>query len=914
MRSKTSKIALVTAIALLISSSGMAVNWSDQGFDKGKIPAGGVTVDTSSFSGSLSSADTDVQHALNTLDAAIGGVHGVPSGGVTNQALAKNSNTNYDLKWETVVTAESDPLSLHLDQSTPQTVTASPKFNWLTATRIPYVGALGVLTDSANLTFDGTRLSNTDYIDFNDTDKNTKIGYQAGKNLVSGAAYNTFVGHEAGLTGVGTTAEDGNSGVGSQALTSLTSGQYNSSLGYQSSINVTTGKWNTVCGSVALFSNSTGNGNIALGFMAGAYETGSNSFYVDNQDRFNTAGDKAKALLYGTFNSAPASQTLAVNGVLSSPYTSSINTSGNAATVTTNANLTGDVTSVGNAATQVKWATGYVWYVPLSGDIATYITAASAGDTLVLAAGTYTITSGLTVNKKLHIMGQGEGITTITCAIDLVSGAMLNFTTTDGSYISDMTISYSAANITGNSSLTSWSVNGLISNVQFIDTSTGTSARFPAGVYMASAKQVDIENCTYAGSGSVAWHGFVNNNTASATVNVRNCNGTSSGGSSVFGNALLYVGASGAITNAYNCSFLSATNQISGILYNNGGAINSYNCILNGSGATAFDVKNASGTLTLYDTTLVNNTTSGTITYGGTVQTAGEYVGGASTTALKVGSTPDLVVDTTNHRVGVGVQPATAGLSVDPNSNTAGIRLFGLDETKEIADIYVNSVGALLLDPATPGTDTYPFVGIIPEANNDYGLLVYNGSYAVPYLNITAIDAATDYVNLCVNAPRATLGLTIDANQDVAVNNLSIRDSKNISFDPAPASDHNCSGIISTGTAGQSLAFGDLCYQNADGSYYKAKGDSSTTMPAVVMAVTTIGTGASGNFLQQGYARDASWSFTVGGTVWVSEATAGLATTTQPSTSGNQIQAVGYATAATYMYFQSCPPVVIEKS
>ena len=50
--------------------------------------------------------------------------------------------------------------------------------------------------------------------------------------------------------------------------------------------------------------------------MAGRYELGSNAFYVDNQNRTNTAGDKAGALLYGTFNETAASQTLTINAAV----------------------------------------------------------------------------------------------------------------------------------------------------------------------------------------------------------------------------------------------------------------------------------------------------------------------------------------------------------------------------------------------------------------------------------------------------------------------------------------------------------------------------------------------------------------------------------------------------------------------
>mgnify|MGYP001575369881 CR=1 FL=1 len=47
--------------------------------------------------------------------------------------------------------------------------------------------------------------------------------------------------------------------------------------------------------------------------MTGYYELGSNAFYIDNQNRTNTAGEKAKALLYVTFDADPANQTLTIN-------------------------------------------------------------------------------------------------------------------------------------------------------------------------------------------------------------------------------------------------------------------------------------------------------------------------------------------------------------------------------------------------------------------------------------------------------------------------------------------------------------------------------------------------------------------------------------------------------------------------
>lgn len=161
---------------------------------------------------------------------------------------------------------------------------------------------------------------------------NIKVGYQAGGNLHATAALrNTFVGYQSGLSGASSGADD-NTAIGFYSLKANTTGENNTALGGYALLTNTTGGTNTAVGWHALYTNSTGAGNTALGAFAGKYETGSNAFYVDNQDRTNTAGDKAGALLYGTFNATPASQTLKVNGTLSmtaltTPYTKTVSVS-----------------------------------------------------------------------------------------------------------------------------------------------------------------------------------------------------------------------------------------------------------------------------------------------------------------------------------------------------------------------------------------------------------------------------------------------------------------------------------------------------------------------------------------------------------------------------------------------------------
>ncbi|MCK9371530.1 hypothetical protein M0R04_16575 [Candidatus Dojkabacteria bacterium] len=108
------------------------------------------------------------------------------------------------------------------------------------------------------------------------------------------------------------------------SLTKLTSGDSNVALGYASLYNNTSGLKNIAVGRSALNDNISGSSNVALGYYAGKYELGSNSLYIDNKDRTNTAGDKANSLLYGLFSDTAANQNLTVNAHLNVTGTSTL--------------------------------------------------------------------------------------------------------------------------------------------------------------------------------------------------------------------------------------------------------------------------------------------------------------------------------------------------------------------------------------------------------------------------------------------------------------------------------------------------------------------------------------------------------------------------------------------------------------
>lgn len=90
----------------------------------------------------------------------------------------------------------------------------------------------------------------------------------------------------------------------------------------------------------------------------------------------------------------------------------------------------------------------------------------------------------------------------------------------------------------------------------------------------------------------------------------------------------------------------------------------------------------------------------------------------------------------------------------------------------------------------------------------------------------------------------------------------------------------------------------DAVYLNSSGAWVKADADGSGTFPVRGLAVSTVSTGTPTMVLNEGIFRDdGGTAWTIGGTIYLST-TAGALTQTAPSTTGNTVQPVGYATAA----------------
>jgi len=118
----------------------------------------------------------------------------------------------------------------------------------------------------------------------------------------------------------------------------------------------------------------------------------------------------------------------------------------------------------------------------------------------------------------------------------------------------------------------------------------------------------------------------------------------------------------------------------------------------------------------------------------------------------------------------------------------------------------------------------------------------------------------------------------------------------------APSADVTTSGLKISLTAGETLAFGNICYVKSDGKAWKADANGTSTYPGLFMATGSVSADASGTFLALGIARNDAWAWTVGGFLYLST-TAGDMTQTAPSTATEQVQILGVATHADRAWF-----------
>jgi len=139
---------------------------------------------------------------------------------------------------------------------------------------------------------------------------------------------------------------------------------------------------------------------------------------------------------------------------------------------------------------------------------------------------------------------------------------------------------------------------------------------------------------------------------------------------------------------------------------------------------------------------------------------------------------------------------------------------------------------------------------------------------------------------------------------------VALPENVSIQLDPALSADGKYSGITETGTAGATLAFGDLCYLAvADSRWELAKADVAATSKGKlgICVLAAASDGSATTMLTYGKVRaDTAFpTFTIGAPVFISAATAGDVTSTAPTgTTDFVVRIVGEAMTGDCLFFK----------
>ena len=307
-------------------------------------------------------------------------------------------------------------------------------------------------------------------------------------------------------------------------------------------------------------------------------------------------------------------------------------------------------------------------YVQPGQDIATVISAATAGDIIVLGAGSWTLTSAISISKAITLRGQGYSPCKTTLTSSTADINLLNITASNV-VVENLCITETGAGGTTSTSGTVY-IDGtgttVLSGIRLADlfiSAIGTNHQRCVQALDAGGEMYNVTciatSSTTSGNTSEA-RGFRSSNAATAeadtTWNIYGGSATTTCNSSGTTQASTPYAANesssttDAIVNIYGVKATALeghTNCASNALLANGGAdaiMNVYGATL--SGADSDITQATSGVMNLYEASLVNNTTSGTITQLGT-RRGGALVGMTATSPNTVKTGANTACNTT---------------------------------------------------------------------------------------------------------------------------------------------------------------------------------------------------------------------------------------------------------------------------
>lgn len=134
-------------------------------------------------------------------------------------------------------------------------------------------------------------------------------------------------------------------------------------------------------------------------------------------------------------------------------------------------------------------------------------------------------------------------------------------------------------------------------------------------------------------------------------------------------------------------------------------------------------------------------------------------------------------------------------------------------------------------------------------------------------------------------------------------------------LDATPDSNYSANGPQCNDiAAGESVAVIDCVYFHSDGEWHKTDADAVATAEGMLaISLEAKNDGQVMNVALPGcFVRDDSWTWTVGGEIYLDTVTAGGLTQTAPSGTDDVVRVVGHATHANRMFFYPDQTIIVH--
>lgn len=269
---------------------------------------------------------------------------------------------------------------------------------------------------------------------------------------------------------------------------------------------------------------------------------------------------------------------------------------------------------------------------------------------------------------------------------------------------------------------------------------------------------------------------------------------------------------------------------------------------------------------------------------------------GASMSFGPGGST---AVDTTFARTGTGILAVSAGELRITTAGTNAASVLTQASTNTVTNKTVN-----LTSNTLSGT-TAQFNTALSD--NDFATLAGTETLSaktltLPQINDTSSDHQYVFAVSELAADRTvTLPLLTGADQFTFDSHPTTLIAKDIRLTTAPGTDHTSNGIKIQLVASEAQNIGDAVYIASDGEATIADADAIATARVIgVLGENAVSAAGTGNYLTHGIIRDDTWTWTVGGPVYLTTTgtTGNTLSQTAPSGTDDVVMQIGIATHA----------------